>query len=59
MIKLDLHKEVIKYEKISVVGAVILNKDNEVLCALRSTTMPLPNYWGFPGRKRSTPEQTL
>ncbi|MDC7726395.1 (deoxy)nucleoside triphosphate pyrophosphohydrolase [Bacillus cereus] len=38
-------------KKISVVGAVILNDENEVLCALRSPTMSLPNYWEFPGGK--------
>ncbi|PFB06873.1 8-oxo-dGTP diphosphatase MutT [Bacillus anthracis] len=36
---------------VSVVGAVIFNEKNEVLCALRSSTMPLPNYWEFPGVK--------
>ncbi|MEK4672562.1 MULTISPECIES: (deoxy)nucleoside triphosphate pyrophosphohydrolase [Bacillus] len=36
---------------VSVVGAVIFNDDNEVLCALRSPTMSLPNYWEFPGGK--------
>ncbi|PED43039.1 8-oxo-dGTP diphosphatase MutT [Bacillus thuringiensis] len=38
-------------KKISVVGAVILNEDNEVLCALRSSTMSLPDFWEFPGGK--------
>ncbi|MDM5255124.1 MULTISPECIES: (deoxy)nucleoside triphosphate pyrophosphohydrolase [Bacillus cereus group] len=38
-------------KKVSVVGAVILNDDNEVLCALRSPRMSLPNYWEFPGGK--------
>ncbi|HDR7450287.1 (deoxy)nucleoside triphosphate pyrophosphohydrolase [Bacillus cereus] len=38
-------------KKISVVGAVILNNDNHVLCALRSPKMSLPNYWEFPGGK--------
>ncbi|TKI01412.1 (deoxy)nucleoside triphosphate pyrophosphohydrolase [Bacillus cereus] len=38
-------------KKISVVGAVILNNDNYVLCALRSPNMSLPNYWEFPGGK--------
>ncbi|MGD6867525.1 MULTISPECIES: (deoxy)nucleoside triphosphate pyrophosphohydrolase [Bacillus cereus group] len=37
--------------RISVVGAVIFNENNEVLCALRSPTMTLPNYWEFPGGK--------
>ncbi|PEO20214.1 (deoxy)nucleoside triphosphate pyrophosphohydrolase [Bacillus wiedmannii] len=38
-------------KKISVVGAVILNNDNHVLCALRSPNMSLSNYWEFPGGK--------
>ncbi|MES5929762.1 (deoxy)nucleoside triphosphate pyrophosphohydrolase [Bacillus cereus group sp. MG9] len=38
-------------KKISVVGAVILNNDNHVLCALRSPNMSLLNYWEFPGGK--------
>lgn len=36
-------------KKVSVVGAVIFNEKNEVLCALRSPKMSLPNYWEFPG----------
>ncbi|MGH0556105.1 (deoxy)nucleoside triphosphate pyrophosphohydrolase [Bacillus pretiosus] len=38
-------------KKVSVVGAVIFNERNEVLCALRSPKMSLPNYWEFPGGK--------
>ncbi|QWH15280.1 (deoxy)nucleoside triphosphate pyrophosphohydrolase (plasmid) [Bacillus mycoides] len=38
-------------KKVPVVGAVIFNEKNEVLCALRSPTMSLPNYWEFPGGK--------
>ncbi|HDR7517006.1 (deoxy)nucleoside triphosphate pyrophosphohydrolase [Bacillus mobilis] len=38
-------------KKVSVVGAVIFNDNNEILCALRSPTMSLPNYWEFPGGK--------
>ena len=38
-------------KKVSVVGAVIFNEKNGVLCALRSPTMSLPNYWEFPGGK--------
>lgn len=36
---------------IKVVGAIILNDCNEVLCALRSTKMSLSNLWEFPGGK--------
>ncbi|MHC1684751.1 MAG: (deoxy)nucleoside triphosphate pyrophosphohydrolase [Clostridiaceae bacterium] len=37
--------------KVKVVGAIIENNDNEILCALRSTKMTLPNLWEFPGGK--------
>lgn len=36
---------------IKVVGAIIENEQNEILCALRSTKMTLPNLWEFPGGK--------
>jgi len=36
---------------IKVVGAIIENKNNEILCALRSPTMTIPNTWEFPGGK--------
>jgi len=36
---------------IKVVGAVIENENNEILCALRSPSMSLPNMWEFPGGK--------
>ena len=36
---------------IKVVGAIIENQDNEILCALRSPRMTLPNMWEFPGGK--------
>lgn len=36
---------------VRVVGAIILNEKDEVLCALRSPEMSLPNYWEFPGGK--------
>ncbi|MCC0630801.1 MULTISPECIES: (deoxy)nucleoside triphosphate pyrophosphohydrolase [unclassified Clostridioides] len=36
---------------IKVVAAIIENKDNEILCALRAPNMSLPNYWEFPGGK--------
>ena len=49
-----------KYVK--VVGAVIENEEGEVLCALRSPVMSLPNLWEFPGGKieeGEMPTQTL
>ena len=36
---------------IKVVGAIIENENNELLCALRSPKMSLPNMWEFPGGK--------
>ena len=36
---------------IKVVGAIIENENNEILCALRSPNMALPNLWEFPGGK--------
>lgn len=36
---------------IKVVGAIIENENNEILCALRSPEMTLPNLWEFPGGK--------
>ncbi|MEM1502661.1 8-oxo-dGTP diphosphatase MutT [Domibacillus sp. 8LH] len=47
---------------VRVVGAVIENEKNEVLCALRSPDMTLPNLWEFPGGKieaGETPEESL
>ncbi|MGX9755355.1 (deoxy)nucleoside triphosphate pyrophosphohydrolase [Clostridioides difficile] len=36
---------------IKVVAAIIENKNNEILCALRAPNMSLPNLWEFPGGK--------
>lgn len=36
---------------LKVVGAIIENENNEILCALRSPVMSLPNMWEFPGGK--------
>ncbi|MBL4933205.1 (deoxy)nucleoside triphosphate pyrophosphohydrolase [Clostridium paridis] len=36
---------------VKVVGAIIQNENNEILCALRSPNMSLPNFWEFPGGK--------
>ncbi|MCX7571742.1 8-oxo-dGTP diphosphatase MutT [Tumebacillus sp. DT12] len=49
-------------KKIDVVGAVLRNEKNEVLCALRSQTMSMPGLWEFPGGKiepGETPQQSL
>jgi 8-oxo-dGTP diphosphatase len=36
---------------VKVVAAIIENENNEVLCALRSPNMSIPNMWEFPGGK--------
>lgn len=36
---------------IKVVGAIIENEHQEILCALRSPHMSIPNTWEFPGGK--------
>ncbi|MEX2461117.1 MAG: (deoxy)nucleoside triphosphate pyrophosphohydrolase [Paenibacillaceae bacterium] len=49
-------------KKVDVVGAVIHNEANEILCALRSQSMSLPGHWEFPGGKiepNETPEESL
>jgi 8-oxo-dGTP diphosphatase len=49
-------------KKVDVVGAVIRNKANEILCALRSQSMSLPGFWEFPGGKiepNEIPEEGL
>jgi 8-oxo-dGTP diphosphatase len=42
----ELMKKLIK-----VVAAIIENEEKEILCALRSPEMALPNMWEFPGGK--------
>ena len=36
---------------VKVVAPIIENENNEILCALRSPNMILPNQWEFPGGK--------
>ncbi|MFC7060999.1 (deoxy)nucleoside triphosphate pyrophosphohydrolase [Halobacillus seohaensis] len=36
---------------VKVVAAIIENDHNEILCALRSPEMAIPNTWEFPGGK--------
>ncbi len=36
---------------VKVVAAIIENDQNEILCALRSPDMAIPNMWEFPGGK--------
>lgn len=42
---------------IQVVGAVIENSHGEILCALRSPLMSMPNLWEFPGGKINVGEK--
>ncbi|WP_455539447.1 (deoxy)nucleoside triphosphate pyrophosphohydrolase [Terrisporobacter sp.] len=44
---------------IKVVAAIIENNENEILCALRSPDMSLPNFWEFPGGKVEEGESVL
>ncbi|ADH98264.1 (deoxy)nucleoside triphosphate pyrophosphohydrolase [Salisediminibacterium selenitireducens] len=44
-------------KQVKVVGAIIENDDQEILCALRSTDMAIPNMWEFPGGKIETNER--
>ncbi len=47
---------------VKVVGAVSVNDNGEVLCALRSPNMSMPNLWEFPGGKveqGEEPEESL
>ncbi|MEH7611662.1 8-oxo-dGTP diphosphatase MutT [Gottfriedia acidiceleris] len=49
-------------KQIKVVGAVIKNDQNQILCALRSPEMSMPNSWEFPGgkiEKNEKPEEAL
>ncbi|MCZ8535253.1 (deoxy)nucleoside triphosphate pyrophosphohydrolase [Psychrobacillus psychrodurans] len=43
-------------KSVHVVGAIIENDHDEILCALRGPEMTLPNYWEFPGGKIETGE---
>jgi 8-oxo-dGTP diphosphatase len=36
---------------VKVVAAIIENENSEILCALRSPQMSMPNMWEFPGGK--------
>jgi 8-oxo-dGTP diphosphatase len=38
-------------KQVEVVGAVIINPQNEILCALRAQNMTLGGMWEFPGGK--------
>ena len=38
-------------KKVKVVAAIIENNSGEILCALRSPSMDIPNCWEFPGGK--------
>ena len=47
---------------IKVVGAIIINNENKILCTLRNKNKSLGNMWEFPGGKielEETPEEAL
>lgn len=44
---------------LSVVAAIIENENKEILCALRSPRMSIPNQWEFPGGKIQEGESPL
>lgn len=44
---------------IKVVAAIIENEKKEILCALRSPEMSMPNLWEFPGGKVEEGESLL
>ncbi|MFY0544949.1 (deoxy)nucleoside triphosphate pyrophosphohydrolase [Brevibacillus sp. H7] len=49
-------------KQVDVVGAVIVNEDQKILCALRSQNMSLPGMWEFPGgkiEKNELPQESL
>lgn len=48
--KLHLRRITLK-KLVKVVAAIIENDQNEILCALRSPEMAIPNMWEFPGGK--------
>jgi 8-oxo-dGTP diphosphatase len=48
---LEYYLEAMMKKLVKVVAAIIENEQNEILCALRSPQMSIPNKWEFPGGK--------
>ena len=48
---LELQEDIPLKRIVNVVAGIIENERNEILCALRSPVMSLPNKWEFPGGK--------
>jgi 8-oxo-dGTP diphosphatase len=49
-------------KRVEVVGAVLVNERDEILCALRSKRMAMAGMWEFPGGKieaGETPQESL
>ncbi|MFF2587995.1 (deoxy)nucleoside triphosphate pyrophosphohydrolase [Peribacillus butanolivorans] len=46
-------------KQVKVVAAIIENEKDEILCALRSPEMSIPNMWEFPGGKVEEGEDTF
>ncbi|MCL6442723.1 MAG: 8-oxo-dGTP diphosphatase MutT [Alicyclobacillus sp.] len=62
MCRFDNEQEVSSLKQVHVVGAVIVNDKQEILCALRSKSMSLGGLWEFPGGKieaGETPQEAL
>jgi 8-oxo-dGTP diphosphatase len=47
----EFHRRITLKKRVKVVAAIIENEQNEILCALRSPSMSIPNMWEFPGGK--------
>jgi len=47
----EMYRRVILKKLVKVVAAIIENEQQEILCALRSPEMSIPNMWEFPGGK--------
>lgn len=56
--QINLWRSILK-KKVKVVAAIIENENEEILCALRSPQMSLPNMWEFPGGKVEKGEDTF
>lgn len=56
---LELQEDIQLRRIVNVVAGIIENERNEILCALRSPVMSLPNRWEFPGGKIEAAENAF